>query len=65
MEGAIRGPIGTAILIVVVRAMVTKVKTGVERYASEAESADSAEAISEAEIMFSENTLPPRERTSD
>ena len=65
MEGAIRYLIGAAVLIVMLRAVVTEVNTCVERQASKAESADSAEAISEAEAMSSEITLPPRERISD
>lgn len=59
MEGAIRYLIGAAVLIVVLRAVVTEVNTCVERQASKAESADSAEAMS------SEITPPPRERISD
>jgi hypothetical protein len=64
MEGAIHRPIGTAVLIVVLRVVVTEVNTCLERQASEAESEDSTEAISEAEVMFSEITPALFERTS-
>jgi hypothetical protein len=64
MEGVIRRPIGTAVLIVVLRVVVTEVNTCVERQASEVESEDSTEAIAEAEVMSSEITPALREMTS-
>ena len=47
MEGAIRRPIGTAVVIVVLRVVATDLNTCVERQTFEAESEDSTEAISD------------------
>jgi hypothetical protein len=47
MEGAIRRPIGTAVVIFVLRVVATDLNTCIERQASEADNEDSTEAISD------------------